>query len=99
MDLSGQVALVTGGSSGVGLAIAEALGESGASVHAVSRSTGVDVTDLASVERAVADIGPIGLLVNNAGAFEAIGPAWEVDPEAWRGDVEVSLIGAFHCSR
>jgi len=99
MDLSGQTALVTGGSSGVGLAIAEALGESGASVHAVSRSTGVDVTDLASVERAVAEIGPIDLLVNNAGAFDAIGTTWEVDPEAWRRDLEVSLLGAFHCSR
>jgi NAD(P)-dependent dehydrogenase (short-subunit alcohol dehydrogenase family) len=83
----------------VGLAIAEALGESGASVHAVSRSTGVDVTDLASVERAVAEIGPIDLLVNNAGAFDAIGTTWEVDPEAWRRDLEVSLLGAFHCSR
>ena len=99
MDLSGQTALVTGGSSGVGLAIAEALGGSGASVHAVSRSTGVDVTDLATVERAVAEIGQVDLLVNNAGAFDAIGATWEVDPEAWRRDLEVSLLGAFHCSR
>jgi NAD(P)-dependent dehydrogenase (short-subunit alcohol dehydrogenase family) len=99
MNLSGQIALVTGGSSGVGLAIGEALGDAGATVHSVSRSSGVDVTDLASVERAVAEIGRIDVLVNNAGAFDAIGPTWEVDPEAWRRDLETSLLGAFHCSR
>src|SRR5881409_368298 len=36
-DLSGQVALVTGGSRGLGLQIAEALGEAGAKVMLTSR--------------------------------------------------------------
>jgi NAD(P)-dependent dehydrogenase (short-subunit alcohol dehydrogenase family) len=37
--------------------------------------------------------------VNNAGLFSAVGPVWEVDPEAWWRDVEVSLRGTFLCSR
>ena len=37
--------------------------------------------------------------MNNAGSFDAIGPAWEVDAEDWRRDVETSLVGAFNCSR
>jgi NAD(P)-dependent dehydrogenase (short-subunit alcohol dehydrogenase family) len=98
-DLSGQTALVTGGTRGVGQAIAQALEAAGADVRTISRSGGVDVTDREAVETAVAGIGPLDLLVNNAGTFDAIGPAWTVDPEAWRRDFETSLLGAFHCSR
>src|SRR6266511_3230613 len=83
VDLSGQAALVTGGSRGVGSAIADALAASGAEVHTVSRSEGVDVTDREAVERAVAGLGPV----------------WEVDPDDWRRDLETSLLGAFHCCR
>ena len=44
-------------------------------------------------------LGPVDLLVNNAGACDAIGPVWEVDPELWWRDVEVNLRGTFLCSR
>ncbi|MEK6274226.1 MAG: SDR family oxidoreductase [Actinomycetota bacterium] len=99
VDLSGQVALVTGGTRGVGEAIAAALRGAGADVRTFSRSDGVDVTDRRAVEGAVADIGAIDLLVNNAGTLDAIGPVWEVDSDAWRRDLETTVLGAFHCSR
>jgi NAD(P)-dependent dehydrogenase (short-subunit alcohol dehydrogenase family) len=97
IDLSGQRALVTGGRRGVGQAIAQALEGAGAEVRTISRSEGVDVTVREAVE--LAGIGSIDLLVNNAGTLDAIGPVWAVDPEAWRRDLETSVLGAFHCSR
>jgi NAD(P)-dependent dehydrogenase (short-subunit alcohol dehydrogenase family) len=99
VDLSGQTALVTGGTRGVGRAIARALEGAGADVHTISRSAGVDVTVLEAVESAVAGMGPIDLLVNNAGTLDAIGAAWTVEPDAWRRDLDTSVLGAFHCSR
>jgi NAD(P)-dependent dehydrogenase (short-subunit alcohol dehydrogenase family) len=93
------IAVVSGASRGIGRAIADALRRSGAAVTALSRSEGVDVNDASAVERALAAVGPVDLLVNNAGSFDAIGPAWEVDAEAWRRDAETSLLGAFNCSR
>jgi NAD(P)-dependent dehydrogenase (short-subunit alcohol dehydrogenase family) len=62
-----------------------------------------NVTDHAEVkamaERAEAELGPVSLLVNNAGAFYAIGPAWEVDPVTWWSDVTINLLGVFLCCR
>jgi 3-oxoacyl-[acyl-carrier protein] reductase len=92
------IAVVTGGSRGIGKAIADALRESGADVTTLSPSEGVDVTDRGAVQKALVAL-EVDLLVNNAGTMDAIGPAWEVDPDDWRRDVEVSLFGAFHCSR
>jgi NAD(P)-dependent dehydrogenase (short-subunit alcohol dehydrogenase family) len=58
-----------------------------------------DVTDTTSVralvDRVTATFGPVDLLVNNAGSFYAIGPAWEVDPERWWTDVTINLRGVF----
>jgi NAD(P)-dependent dehydrogenase (short-subunit alcohol dehydrogenase family) len=62
-----------------------------------------DVTDATAVARAVAEIeanlGPVTFLVNNAGSLRAIGPTWEVDPEAWWSDVSTTLAGAYNCCR
>jgi NAD(P)-dependent dehydrogenase (short-subunit alcohol dehydrogenase family) len=62
-----------------------------------------DVTDAGVVHEAVATIeerlGPITVLVNNAGSLRAIGPLWDVDPEDWWSDVQTSLGGAFNFCR
>jgi NAD(P)-dependent dehydrogenase (short-subunit alcohol dehydrogenase family) len=63
----------------------------------------VDVTREDEVTSAMREtereLGPIDVLVNNAGSCMALGPVWEVDPELWWRDVEVNLRGTFLCSR
>ena len=62
-----------------------------------------DVADPGAVRGAVdaieACLGPIAVLVNNAGTLRAIGPLWEVDPDDWWLDVRTSLGGAFNLCR
>lgn len=62
-----------------------------------------DVRDTDSVGTAVASctstLGPVDLLVNNAGSNQSIGPVWEVDAQVWWDDVTTNLLGPFLCSR
>jgi 2-hydroxycyclohexanecarboxyl-CoA dehydrogenase len=74
MGLEGKVALVTGGARGIGAATCERLAAEGAEVAAADLEGAdytMDVRDTASVRQAVAaveaDLGPIAVLVNNAG--------------------------------
>lgn len=56
-----------------------------------------DATSQADVASAVArtedELGPVDLLLANAGAFAAGGRLWETDPDTWWRDVEVNLRG------
>jgi NAD(P)-dependent dehydrogenase (short-subunit alcohol dehydrogenase family) len=62
-----------------------------------------DVTEDKAVARLVEtverDLGPITLLVNNAGIGGPIGPLWEVAPDKWWRTVEVHLKGTLLCTR
>jgi len=62
-----------------------------------------DVTNQADVEAMVArvesDVGPVDVLVNNAGTFSVIAPVWQADPDRWFRDVRVNLYGSFLCCR
>jgi len=62
----------------------------------------LDVTDREAVEQAFSDIGdelgPVSILVNNAGTLDAIGPFWEIDPDIWWRELEIHLRGTLLCS-
>ncbi|MBP89569.1 MAG: beta-ketoacyl-ACP reductase [Planctomycetaceae bacterium] len=120
IDFSGRVALVTGGSRGIGRACCERLAEAGASVAVNYRSNETaaretaesveaagaraltvraDVSKEAEVARLVNDVqaslGPIDLLVNNAGIFDFVSHA-ETTTELWQRTLDSNLTGAFH---
>src|SRR6185295_3775485 len=98
-------ALVTGGSRGIGAAIAEKLRDDGWNVATLSRN-GSDVqADVADSEQVIAAFeqvrerfGPVLVLVNNAGVRED-GLAIRMSAEEWERVVDVNLNGAFHCTR
>ncbi|HEU5085581.1 MAG TPA: SDR family oxidoreductase [Acidimicrobiales bacterium] len=62
-----------------------------------------DVTDHAGVAAAVADVGPVGILVNNAGnagveGFGVPAPFVETGPDDWQRFLAVNLHGVLHCT-
>jgi meso-butanediol dehydrogenase/(S,S)-butanediol dehydrogenase/diacetyl reductase len=52
-----------------------------------------------AVREATRVLGPIALLVNNAGTPGPFGRDWEVDADTWWECVEVSVGGAFICNQ
>ncbi|WP_422098893.1 SDR family NAD(P)-dependent oxidoreductase [Variovorax sp.] len=110
-DFAGAVAVVTGGASGIGAEVAAQLRRSGARVAvwdmaeagASDDAWQVDVSDLATVERAaaavVARFGRIDFVVNSAGFAGPTMPLDAYDPATWRRIVDVNLVGTFNVCR
>lgn len=93
-----MIAVVTGGSGGLGSAISTALRQRGYEVVDWSRRTGVDVSDPEAVEAAAAALGRWDVLVNNAARLVSK-PVVETVPADWDAVLGATLSGAFHCSR
>jgi NAD(P)-dependent dehydrogenase (short-subunit alcohol dehydrogenase family) len=69
----------------------------------VAAAARADVTDAAGLEIAIAELrrqlGPVDLLLNNAGVLGPIGPLWEVDANAWWHTMDVNLRGIVLCTQ
>jgi len=106
LDFKGRTAIVTGGLQGIGAAITRRLEGSGATVRVwdlAAKKDPVDVSDAAAVERAtakaLADLGKIDALVNNAGVAGLNAPTAEYPVEEWERVLRVNLTSQFLCCR
>ena len=61
------------------------------------------MSDSDAIAAAVDDVerrlGPIDVLVNNAGVLGPVGPVWQLDPDAWWTTMDVNLRGILLCAQ
>jgi NAD(P)-dependent dehydrogenase (short-subunit alcohol dehydrogenase family) len=100
-------AVVTGGASGIGAAVAERLRADGMRVATIDLNPGgekfsyaADVTDRAAIDAALneihAELGPVTVLVNAAG-LDRFKRFIDLSFDEWQKVVDVNLNGVFHC--
>ncbi|MFB0611248.1 3-hydroxybutyrate dehydrogenase [Aurantiacibacter poecillastricola] len=114
MFLEGKRALVTGSTSGIGLAIARALNAEGAEIvlngfgdegeiaklceEMDARHINTDLTTVEGAEELLSEAGGVDVLVNNAG-MQHVAPIEEFPVEKWNAIIALNLSSAFHTAR
>jgi NAD(P)-dependent dehydrogenase (short-subunit alcohol dehydrogenase family) len=105
--VSGRLVIVTGGAKGIGRAVTERFLAMGDRAIAVGRDAAAldevggrvcDVTDEDAVNELFASLGPVDVLVNNAGMAESA-PLARTTLASWRAHLDVNATGAFLCTR
>lgn len=114
MFLKGKRALITGSTSGIGLAIARALRAEGAEIvlngfgdedeiaklteELGAQHSAANLLNVEAIEGMMAEFGPVDILVNNAG-MQHVSPVEEFPVNKWDAVIGLNLTAPFHTTR